>query len=83
MINDLSRDNADKAVKQLTDSGGASCGDGGHALTLWIAEAIANYDSNLEGGKIIQSAIDKWGRVDVLINNAGILRVRPRSARLC
>ena len=27
-----------------------------------------------EGEKIVQTAIDKWGRVDVLINNAGILR---------
>lgn len=29
VINDLSRDNADKAVKQLTDSGGASCHEDG------------------------------------------------------
>ena len=29
-----------------------------------------------EGQKIIKAAIDKWGRVDVLINNAGILRDR-------
>jgi 3-hydroxyacyl-CoA dehydrogenase/3a,7a,12a-trihydroxy-5b-cholest-24-enoyl-CoA hydratase len=27
-----------------------------------------------EGHKIVQAAIDKWGRVDVLVNNAGILR---------
>jgi 3-hydroxyacyl-CoA dehydrogenase/3a,7a,12a-trihydroxy-5b-cholest-24-enoyl-CoA hydratase len=27
-----------------------------------------------EGEKIVQAAIDKWGRVDVLVNNAGILR---------
>lgn len=27
-----------------------------------------------QGEKIIQAAIDKWGRIDVLINNAGLLR---------
>jgi NAD(P)-dependent dehydrogenase (short-subunit alcohol dehydrogenase family) len=40
-------------------------------------EAVANYDSvaTPEGGKaIVQSALDTWGRVDVIINNAGILR---------
>jgi len=40
-------------------------------------EAIANYDSvaTAEGGeRIVQAALDKYGRVDILINNAGILR---------
>lgn len=40
-------------------------------------EAVANYDSvsTAEGGNaIIQSALDAWGQVDIVINNAGILR---------
>ena len=36
--------------------------------------AIANYNSVADGDQIIKQAFDKWGRVDVLINNAGILR---------
>jgi multifunctional beta-oxidation protein len=36
--------------------------------------AVANYNSVEDGDKIIQTAIDAFGRVDVLINNAGILR---------
>ena len=42
-------------------------------------EAIANGDdvSDFEGaGRIIQSAIDAFGKLDVLVNNAGILRDR-------
>jgi len=52
---------ADKVVKEIKDNGG---------------EAIANYDSVEFGEKIIQTALDKWGRVDIVISNAGILRDR-------
>ena len=40
-------------------------------------EAVPNYDSvaTPEGGRsIVQTAIDTWGKVDIVINNAGILR---------
>jgi len=40
-------------------------------------EAVANYDSvsTPQGGEnIIKTALDKFGRVDIVINNAGILR---------
>ncbi|KAI0395919.1 hypothetical protein F5Y17DRAFT_421973 [Xylariaceae sp. FL0594] len=37
-------------------------------------EAVANYDSVEFGEKIIDTAIKAFGRVDILINNAGILR---------
>jgi NAD(P)-dependent dehydrogenase (short-subunit alcohol dehydrogenase family) len=40
-------------------------------------EAVANYDSvaTPDGGRaIVQTALDSFGRVDVIINNAGILR---------
>jgi len=50
---------ADKVVKEIEAAGG---------------EAVANYNSVEEGEKIIKTALDKWGRVDIVINNAGILR---------
>lgn len=37
-------------------------------------KAVANYDSVENGDRIIETAIQAFGRIDVLINNAGILR---------
>ncbi len=53
---------ADAVVQEIAAAGG---------------EAVANYDSvaTLEGGQaIVQTALDSFGKVDILINNAGILR---------
>lgn len=36
--------------------------------------AVANYDSVEFGDKIVKTAVDAFGTVDILINNAGILR---------
>src|SRR5690606_40683631 len=69
-----------------TALGGAVVGVGGDAsgaqrvvdeITAPGGEAVANHDSvaTPEGGKaIVQSALDAWGRIDIVINNAGILR---------
>lgn len=37
-------------------------------------KAVANYNSVEDGDKIIETAIKTFGRIDILINNAGILR---------
>ena len=50
---------ADKVVTEIKEKGG---------------EAVANYDSVTDGDKIIKTAIDAFGRIDIVINNAGILR---------
>lgn len=43
------------------------------------SEAVANYDSVTDFAgceRMVQAALDRWGRLDVVINNAGILRDR-------
>ena len=37
-------------------------------------KAIANYDSVENGERVIETAIKEFGRIDILLNNAGILR---------
>jgi NAD(P)-dependent dehydrogenase (short-subunit alcohol dehydrogenase family) len=71
VVNDLggSRDGsgagsemADAVVQEIVDAGG---------------EAVANYDSvaTWDGGHaVVQSALDAFGRIDIVVNNAGILR---------
>ena len=55
---------ADKVVAEITAAGGT---------------AVSNYDSvaSMSGGeKIIGTALEKFGRIDIVVNNAGILRDR-------
>jgi len=70
----------------VNDLGGARDGTGGSAtaaesvvaeIEAMGGEAIANAASvtDFEAVKaMVQAAMDKWGRVDILINNAGVLR---------
>ncbi|KAJ3016804.1 bifunctional hydroxyacyl-CoA dehydrogenase/enoyl-CoA hydratase fox2 [Thoreauomyces humboldtii] len=50
---------ADKVVDEIIAAGG---------------KAVANHDSVEDGDKVVQTAIDAFGRVDIIVNNAGILR---------
>ncbi|KAI7897720.1 uncharacterized protein BX663DRAFT_527318 [Cokeromyces recurvatus] len=50
---------ADVVVEEIQKAGG---------------KAVANYNSVEEGQKIVDTAMKAFGRVDIIINNAGILR---------
>ncbi|KAJ3126449.1 hypothetical protein HK098_007501 [Nowakowskiella sp. JEL0407] len=67
----------------VNDLGVSRSGDGSSssAADLVVQEiqkaggkAIANYDSVENGERIVESAIKAFGRIDIVINNAGILR---------
>ncbi|XP_028727647.1 peroxisomal multifunctional enzyme type 2 [Peromyscus leucopus] len=55
---------ADKVVEEIRRRGG---------------KAVANYDSVEAGEKLVKTALDAFGRIDVVVNNAGILRDRSFS----
>ena len=46
----------------------------GYSNKVAGGDAVANPDSVTDGDKIIQCAMDSFGRIDIVINNAGILR---------
>ena len=67
----------------VNDLGGSGAGEGRDATVAdgVVAEikasggdAVANPDSVTDGDKIVQCALDTFGRIDIVINNAGILR---------
>lgn len=72
----------------VNDLGGSVDGTGGGTRAADVVvdeivtaggEAVANYESVStpeSGASIVQTAIDSFGRVDIVVNNAGILRDR-------
>ena len=64
VINGTTPEPVDEVVREIQASGG---------------QAVASYDSvvTMEGGqRIVRTAIDNFGRIDVLVNNAAITRDR-------
>lgn len=69
----------------VNDLGGTHSGEGASQRAADIVveeirraggEAVADYNSVIDGAKVIETAVKAFGRVDILVNNAGILRDR-------
>ena len=67
----------------VNDLGGSGSGEGSDATVAETVvneikaaggDAVANGDSVTDGEKVIQCALDHFGGVDIVVNNAGILR---------
>lgn len=59
LVNDVHADAANSVVSLIEQSGG---------------KATADTSSVLEGEKIVAHALESFGKIDVLVNNAGVLR---------
>lgn len=59
VVNDISADAAQRVAAEIEAQGG---------------KAVVNTDSVTAGQQIVSAAIEQFGRIDLLINNAGILR---------
>jgi NAD(P)-dependent dehydrogenase (short-subunit alcohol dehydrogenase family) len=64
VVNDIDQAAADAVVKEVTEDGGRAVANNEAIGTVDAAEAL------------IDAALDAYGEVDVLVNNAGILRDR-------
>jgi hypothetical protein len=53
---------AEKVAREITDAGGEAIANGANVTSFDDCEAM------------VSDALSRWGRVDVLVNNAGILR---------
>ncbi len=64
VVNDAAAERAADVVSEIIAAGGSAVADSGDVSTT-------------EGGEaIVQAALDNFGRIDVLVNNAGIIRDR-------
>jgi NAD(P)-dependent dehydrogenase (short-subunit alcohol dehydrogenase family) len=62
IVNDLTQDAADRVAAEI-----AAAGFEGLAIAASVTDDAAI-------GAMVRQTIDRWGRIDILINNAGILR---------
>lgn len=69
----------------VNDLGGGVDGDGSstsaaddvvNTIKMNGGKAVANYNSVTDGVDIVKTAVDSFGKIDIVINNAGILRDR-------
>ncbi|UDY24994.1 SDR family NAD(P)-dependent oxidoreductase [Nocardioides sp. Kera G14] len=61
IVNDVVQANAEAVVKAITDAGGTA--------------VVDTHDVSTGGSEIVGTALDNFGRLDIVVANAGILRV--------
>ena len=64
-VSDISQEECQKVVDEIKK-------EGGEALAV-----KCDVSKKIEVDNLIKNAIDEWGRIDVLVNNAGIVEFKP------
>ena len=64
VVNDAVRENAEKVVQEIADSGGTA---------VVNAERVGSMET---ADSLVDTAVEAFGRLDVLVNNAGVMRDR-------
>lgn len=65
VVNDIRQENADEVVKEINDAGGEAYASTADVTKMEDVEAMVN------------EAVEKWGKVDILVSNAGWDNLRP------
>ncbi|MEZ0075488.1 SDR family NAD(P)-dependent oxidoreductase [Planotetraspora sp. GP83] len=65
VVNDLDAEPAEEVASQIVADGG---------LAVAHAADVADWE---QAGGLVQRAVDEFGKLDGLVNNAGVFRVRP------
>ncbi len=65
VINDIRQENADTVAKQIQDAGGEA----------FVSTADVTKPEDVE--KMVTETVDKWGKVDILVSNAGWDQLMP------
>jgi NAD(P)-dependent dehydrogenase (short-subunit alcohol dehydrogenase family) len=63
VVNDLNGGAADQVVEEIVELGGQATAD---------SHSVCDH-----GGAIVKAATNKWGRVDIVVNNAGVIGGPP------
>ena len=76
------------ATVVVNDLGGSTSGDGAsntaadqvvQEIKALGGQAVANYANVMDTEAVLNPVLDQFGKIDILINNAGMFKIRPVS----
>jgi len=67
-INDINKDNANAAAAEIEAAGGSAC------------VAVADVSNRQQVQQMVDTVVEKFGRLDVMVSNAGIITIDPIAA---
>ncbi len=71
VLADIDQGKLDAAVRQVKDAGAPGAG----AADAWGATCDVSREDQVRG--VVEGALSRWGRLDVVVNNAGLMVFKP------